>query len=83
MVGGEPLELDKTYTLASHNYMLKNGGDGFSMFGGCNVLQDEVMLDNQVLINYITGVLDGVVGQEYADPYGAGRIVAVEEEPAA
>lgn len=83
MVGGEPLELDKTYTLASHNYMLKNGGDGFSMFAGCNVLQDEVMLDNQVLINYITGVLDGVVGQEYADPYGAGRIIAVEEEPAA
>lgn len=83
MVGGEPLELDKTYTLASHNYMLKNGGDGFSMFAGCNVLQDEVMLDNQVLINYITGVLDGVVGQEYADPYGVGRIIAVEEEPAA
>lgn len=83
MVGGEPLELDKTYTLASHNYMLKNGGDGFSMFAGCNVLQDEVMLDNQVLINYITGVLDGVVGQEYADPYGAGRIIAVEEELAA
>lgn len=83
MVGGEPLELDKTYTLASHNYMLKNGGDGFSMFAGCNVLQDEVMLDNQVLINYITGVLDGVVGQEYADPYGAGRIIAVEEETAA
>ena len=53
------------------------------MFAGCNVLQDEVMLDNQVLINYITGVLDGVVGQEYADPYGAGRIIAVEEEPAA
>ena len=61
----------------------QSGGDGFSMFAGCNVLQDEVMLDNQVLINYITGVLDGVVGQEYADPYGAGRIIAVEEEPAA
>ena len=83
MVGDEPLDLEKTYTLASHNYMLKNGGDGFSMFGGCKVLQDEVMLDNQVLINYITGVLDGVVGEAYADPYGEGRIVAVEEAPAA
>ena len=83
MVGGEPLELDKTYTLASHNYMLKNGGDGFSMFAGCKLLQDEVMLDNQVLINYITGILGGVVGQEYANPYGEGRIVAVEETPAA
>lgn len=83
MVGGEPLELDKTYTLASHNYMLKNGGDGFSMFAGCKVLQDEVMLDNQVLINYITTVLDGVVGEAYANPYGEGRIIAVEEAPAA
>ena len=83
MVGDEPLDLEKTYTLASHNYMLKNGGDGFSMFGGCKVLQDEVMLDNQVLINYITGVLDGVVGEAYANPYGEGRIVAVEEAPTA
>ena len=82
MVGGEPLELDKTYTLASHNYMLKNGGDGYSMFGGCKLLQDEVMLDNQVLINYITGSLGGVVGEEYAEPYGEGRIVIVEEAPA-
>ena len=81
MVGGEPLDLEKTYTLASHNYMLKNGGDGYSMFEGCNVLQDEVKLDNQVLIDYITGTLGGVIGEEYENPYGEGRIVAVEEAP--
>ena len=40
------------------------------------------MLDNQVLINYITGTLGGVVGEQYANPYGEGRIVAVEEKPA-
>lgn len=28
-VGGQPLELDRVYTLASHNYMLKSGGDGY------------------------------------------------------
>ena len=38
------------------------------------------MLDNQVLINYLTGTLGGVVGEEYADPYGEGRIVAVPEK---
>ena len=81
MVGGEPLDPEKTYTLASHNYMLKNGGDGYSMFAGCKVLQDEVMLDNQVIINYITGTLGGVVGESYAEPYGEGRIVAVPEKP--
>ena len=81
-VGGEDIDPAKTYTLASHNYMLKNGGDGYSMFAGCKVLQDEVMLDNQVLINYITGTLGGVVGEAYAEPYGEGRIVAVPEKPA-
>ena len=81
MVDGKPLELDKVYTLASHNYMLKNGGDGFNMFMDCNLLVDEAMLDNQVLINYISDTLEGVIGEEYADPYGQGRIVAVETAP--
>lgn len=81
-VGGEELVLDKIYTVASHNYMLKNGGDGFNMFMNCKLLQDEVMIDNQVLINYITGTLGGVVGEAYAEPYGQGRIVAVPEKPA-
>ncbi len=82
MVGGEPLQLDKIYTLASHNYKLKQNGDGNTIFNGCKILQDEVKIDNQVLIDYITGTLGGVVGEEYANPYGQGRIVAVPEAPA-
>lgn len=74
MVGGKPLDLKKTYTLASHNYMLKNAGDGYTMFKGNKILQDEVLIDNQVLINYIVDELKGTVGQEYANPYGQGRI---------
>ena len=72
MVGGQPLDVNKTYTLASHNYMLKDAGDGYTMFGTKNVkvLQDEVMIDNQVLINYIVNNLGGVVGAEYAAPQG-------------
>ena len=72
MVGGQPLDVNKTYTLASHNYMLKDAGDGYTMFGTKNVkvLQDEVMIDNQVLINYIVEKLGGVVGAEYAAPQG-------------
>lgn len=83
MVGGEPLELDKTYTLASHNYMLKAGGDGYTMFSGCNILKDEVMIDNQVLITYITDTLGGNVGDEYAEPYGQGRITIISGEDTA
>ena len=80
---GEYVDIDPeaTYTLASHNYMLKDGGDGYTMFGEDNVtiLQDEVMVDNEVLITYIRDELGGVVGQEYADPHGQGRITIVNE----
>ena len=79
MVNGEPLDPEKIYTVASHNYMLKDGGDGFNMFQGDKILQDEVMLDNQVLITYIRDYLGGVVGEEYSDVYGQGRITFVTE----
>ena len=69
-----PIDPKATYVLASHNYMLKDGGDGYSMFRGNKVLQDEVMIDNQVLITYIRDYLDGVVGKDYSNPYGQGRI---------
>ena len=82
MVGDEPLDLEKTYTLASHDYMLLNNGDGYTMFDGAPVLQESVKLDNQVLIDYITGSLGGIIGEDYAEPYGQGRIIAVEEAPA-
>lgn len=83
MIGGEPLDANQTYTLAAHNYMLKNQGDGYSMFADATLLMDETLIDNQVLITYITGELNGIVGEEYADPYGQGRIIGVSEAPAA
>ena len=51
------------------------------MFDGCGVLLDSVKIDNQGTIDYITEVLGGVVGEEYADPYGQGRIIAVDAPP--
>ncbi len=83
MVNGQPLDVEKTYTLASHNYMLKSGGDGFVMFKTDKLLKDSVMIDNAVLINYIVDELNGTVT---AEQYGqsAGRITikkAAEPEP--
>lgn len=75
MVGDEPLDPKKTYTLAGHEYMLLKDGDGCTMFDNCKVLEDRIKLDNQVLIDYILGTLGGKIGEEYADPCGQGRIV--------
>ena len=80
LVGGEPLDPEKIYKLASHDYQLLNNGDGYTMFAGAKVLQESVKLDNQVLIDYITGTLGGVVGEGYDNPYGQGRIVSVGQE---
>ncbi len=75
MVGGKPLDLNQTYTVASHNYLLKNAGDGMNMFQDCKLVLEDIMIDNQVLITYITEGLQGVVGEEYSNPYGEGRII--------
>lgn len=76
-----PIDPDAIYTLASHNYMIKQGGSGVAHFMDNKLIADEVMIDNQVLINYIRDELGGVVGAGYADPYGQGRITIVDEEP--
>ncbi|MEA4970483.1 MAG: bifunctional UDP-sugar hydrolase/5'-nucleotidase [Candidatus Pelethousia sp.] len=78
MVGDQPIDPAKTYTLASHDYLIKNAGDGYTMFQDNTLLQDSIMLDNQVLINYITDYLDGVIGADYAEPYGQERIISAK-----
>ena len=75
-----PIDPNKTYTLACHNYLLKDMGDGYTMFADNNFLMEDVMLDNQVLINYIKDVLGGVVGSEYLEPYGQGRITIIPKD---
>ena len=83
LVDGKPIDPDGIYTLAGMDYTVKDNGDGFTMFDGATFLQDCTKLDNQVLIDYVTGTLGGVIGEEYADPFGQGRITILEgsEEP--
>ncbi len=75
-VAGEPLDLSRTYTLVSHNYMLKNFGDGYTMFEDCTMLMDEFLLDVDALTDYLNGAY-AENADLYSDPYGEGRILAV------
>lgn len=72
-VNGQPLDLNHTYTVASHDYMLLEGGSGMTMFADASILQERVMIDNQSIIEYMNQ-LGGVIGDAYANPEGAGRI---------
>ena len=74
LVGGEPIDPERTYTLASLDYLLLYNGDGFTMFDGAPLLLDCVKLDSELLIDYIVDTLGGVIGEAYSDPYGQGRI---------
>ena len=79
MVNGEPLDPEKTYTVASHNYMLKSGGSGACMFINDPILLDEIKLDYEAVIDYILNDLGGSVGPEYEDIWGQGRITVISE----
>ncbi len=61
----------------------QRGRQRLQMFMDNPLLQDCTMLDNQLLIQYITENLGGRIGSEYADPYGSGRIQILEAEGAA
>ena len=73
----EPIDTDKTYLLASHNFMLKQGGDGLNMFMGCELVQDETKLDNQVLIEYMGS--EEFKTHDYSEWTGEGRIKIIND----
>ncbi len=60
------IDPEQTYTVASHNYLIKQGGDGLNMFMDNTLIIDEGLLDYQVLITYMTDYLGGAVGEDYA-----------------
>ena len=70
-----PIDPEATYTVACHNYMLQDMGDGYTMFADNQYILDNVMLDNQVIITYICDFLGGNVGEEYSAPQGRITII--------
>lgn len=72
MIGEEPLDVKKEYTMAGTGYLL-NGGDGYTMFKEADILSMTMLSDNEVLIRYIEEKLNGVIPDLYARPQG--RIV--------
>jgi len=87
-IGGEPLDVTKTYKMAGYNYTLRDLGDGFAMFEGATNVKDYVMEDYMVLANYAKSFPEAtikadnsVLGANYGDINGEGRITIVEEVP--
>ena len=62
----EPIDPEAIYTVASHNFLIKEGGDGMTIFMDNKLLIDEAILDYQVLITYIVDYLQGDLSDKYS-----------------
>lgn len=63
----EPIDLNATYTFAASNFFLLDHGSGMSMLNNVKILQNDGILDVEALERYVSEVLDGVIGQQYAE----------------
>ncbi len=64
--GYVPLDMDKTYTVASFNYTLQQSGDGYSMFTDNEYAISLGKFDYETLIAYIQSFEDSKIPQKYA-----------------
>lgn len=81
-VNGEAIDPEKEYTLAATKYMLQDGGDGFTMFKDCEVVEiPGLACDSEMLIHYLTDTLGGVITEEqYGEAEGRIKVFSSEEE---
>ena len=73
MVGDEPLDLEKVYTLTTNDF-IAIGGDNYTMLKGKSFIRDDGAMD-EALATYIAENLEGVVGEEYAAPQGRMTVI--------
>lgn len=79
-IAGKTIDPEKTYTVAGSYYVLKNGGDGYTMFKDCEVIKKETLpVDSEMLIQYFQEDLNGVItSAQYGNEQGDGRINVVD-----
>ncbi len=65
-----PIDMDKTYTVAGSEYLLINNGDGHTSFNGVKIISAEGVLDNEVLMTYITSEMNGIISESYSSVEG-------------
>lgn len=54
IISSKPLDLQKTYTVVSYNYIIKNDVDGMNMFQNYKLVLEDIMIYNQAMLIYIT-----------------------------
>ena len=73
-VGGQPLDLDKVYRIATNDFTAA-GGDTYAVFKDKTASYSTGVAMEQALIDYLAEELDGVIGDKYAQPQGRMTLV--------
>ena len=76
-VNGTPFNADDTYAVITNNFVAA-GGDTYYAFASSTDQFDTGIVLDEAVMDYITEVLGGVIGEKYAEPEG--RITVITEE---
>ena len=68
-INGKPFDKDATYAVVTNNFCAA-GGDTYYAFKAASSQFDTGLPMDEVLMDYITTELDGVIGETYAEPQG-------------
>ena len=77
MIGGKPLDPEKSYTVGGTTYVLKDGGNGMVMFKGAKLIDDGTLTDADMIMEYVQNHMNAKIGEEYANWQGQGRITII------
>ncbi len=72
-IDGKPIDPNATYDLVTIDYVLIGGGDAMPIPDNANDVE-LLGLETDALIEYVQVNLKGVIGEDYANANGAGRI---------
>ena len=70
-----PINENKEYTIASHNFLLDSGGGGANMFIDDEIVPGPQMFDYELLITYIVDKLEGKLKDRYSAPEGRIEVI--------
>lgn len=76
-IGGAAIDPEKTYKVTSYLSTITGASGGYKMFKSCKRVKMDSRLDFQILYQYMTENLKGVIGDQYLNPGGSKRITAV------
>ena len=79
-INGKDFDPNKTYAVVTNNF-LASGGDTYYAFAAASAQFDTGLPLDEVLMDYITTELKGVVGEQYAQPQGRITVILPAEEP--